>query len=444
MGAKPGQSRKLGRQRLALVVFGALFVILFAGYAIAQGLGHPSVPDGDVAHIQGVPVDSSGLSKEEEEEIANVSEADFKRAMLQQAAQAKLPKLPKPAEKKYEELKTAALGELLDRIWIKGEAEELGVSATPKQIATELVQIKKQNFKTKAAYEEFLKTSRFTPQDVLDRVELQLLSTEIQEMITKGAPAPSSSEIEDYYEAVKDTQYTTGESRDVRLILNKDKREVEAAKTALEKDSSPANWKKVAGKYSSDPSSSKKGGLQEGITEEFLQGPLKAAVFDSSTGELAGPVKFQNNYVLVEVVKLNPTKVQTLDEVRAQIKSQLGQTKSQEFFSEFVANYQSKWQSRTFCASGYEIERCANYPAAKRLEKEREPYKSCFEADPKIPAKECPAPVAQTKPAVPGSITVLKPSGEPLPQRPRHAGEEKAPAGASTELPEGVAPPTGE
>jgi foldase protein PrsA len=423
----------LGRQRLALVAFAAVFVALFVGFAIAQGIGQPSVPSGDVAIVQHVP-----------DEIGTISEADFKRAMLQQAAQAKLPKLPKTGEKKYEELKTAALGELLDRIWIKGEAEELGVSATSKQIATALAQIKKTNFKTKAAYEEFLKTSRFTPQDVLDRVELQVLSTEIQEMITKGAPAPSSSEIEDYYEAAKDTQYTTGESRDVRLILNKDKREVEAAKTALEKDSSPANWKKVAGKYSSDPTSSKKGGLQEGITEEFLQGPLKAAVFDSSTGELAGPVKFQNNYVLVEVVKLNLKKVQTLDEVRAQIKSQLGQTKSQEFFDEFVADFQSKWQSRTFCANGYAIEKCANYPPAKRLEKEREPYKSCYEADPKIAAKECPAPVAQTKPAVPGSITVLKPSGEPLPQRPRHAGEEKASAAAATELPPGVTAPTGE
>jgi hypothetical protein len=150
------------------------------------------------------------------------------------------------------------------------------------------------------------------------------------------------------------------------------------------------------------------------------------------------------NFFVVEVVKLNPTKVQTLDEVRAQIKSQLEQQKSQEFFDGFVADFQSKWQSRTFCADGYAIERCANYPPAKRLEKEREPYKACFEANPKTAATECPAPVAQAKPAVPGSVTILKPSGEPLPQRPRNAGEEKAPAAAATELPAGVAPPTGE
>lgn len=430
MGAKPGQSRKLGRQRLALVAFAALFVALFVGFAIAQGIGQPSVPSGDVALVQHVPDD-----------IGSISEADFKRALLQQAAQAKLPKLPKPAEKKYEELKTAALGELLDKIWIQGEAEELGVSATPKQIDTELAQIKKQNFKTKAAYEEFLKTSRFTDQDVLDRVELQVLSTEIQEMITKSAPVPSSSEIADYYDAAKDTQYTTAESRDIRVIVNKDKSKVEQAEAILAKDDSAASWKKVAAKYSSDPTTKSKGGLQPGLSEELLQGQpaLKRAVFGSPTGEVVGPVDLDGNFFVVEVVKLNRTKVQTLDEVKAQIKSQLEQQLSQEDFSEFVANYQSKWQSRTFCAGGYEIERCANYPSAKRIEREREPYKSCYEADPKIPAKECPAPVAQTKPAMPGSVTILKPAGEPLPQRPRPEGLKET-GEESLTLPPGVTP----
>ena len=76
-----GRAGSRGRQRLALVVFGALFVVLFAGFAVAQGIGQPSVPSGDVAIVKDVPDD-----------IGTVSEADFKRALLQQAAQAKLKK----------------------------------------------------------------------------------------------------------------------------------------------------------------------------------------------------------------------------------------------------------------------------------------------------------------------------------------------------------------
>jgi parvulin-like peptidyl-prolyl isomerase len=436
VGAKPGQSRKSGRQRLALILFGALFVILFAGYAIAQGLGHPSVPSGDVALVTHVSDD-----------IGSVSETDFKRALLQQAAQAKLKAAPKPGDDKYEELKEAALGELLDTIWIQGEAEELGISATPKQIATELAQIKKTNFKTEAEYQKFLTTSRFTKEDVLARVKLQLLSTQIQEGVTKEAPPASEGEISDYYDAAKDTQYTTAASRDVRVAVNKDKAKIEAAKTALEKDDSPTSWKKVASKYSEDPTTKASGGLQKALTEELLasQEELKDAIFGNPTGVIVGPVDVQGKFFVIEVDKLNPAKVKTLPEVSAEIKTQLDQQIAQEFFSGFVAEYQSKWQSRTFCASGFEIERCSNFKG------DGHPTGApagCYEADPKggIP-KACPAPVAQAAPALPGSTTVLKPDGERLPQRPRPEGLKEAAEGA---LPEGVPgttsvpPPTGE
>ena len=447
MGAKAGQRGKrggnpaAGRQRLALIVFGALLVLLFVGFAVAQGLGSPSVPSGDVALVEDVP-----------DEIGHISQEDFDRAFLQQVAQAKLKKDPEPGSDKYEELKAATLGELLDQAWIQGQAEELDISITDKQVEDELATIKKQNFGTEKAYEKFLKESKFTQEDVDNRVLLQLLSTQIQEKVSAEAPKPSSADIQDYYDAEKDTQFTTKESRDVRIVLNKDESKVEAAKKELEADSSPGNWKKVAAKYSSDPTSKSKGGLQSGISEEFLQGPLKAAVFDSATGELVGPVKFQTNFVVVEVVKLNPGKVQTLAEAKAQIESTLGQETQQEFFSEFVADFQTKWGQRTYCASSVTdginraqvrdelSQRCANVKSSGRPANAPE---ACYEADPKTPAEACPSPVTPISPALPGTVTEAKPKGEPFPQRPRPEGLEEQAAGAS-ELPPGVPSPTGE
>jgi parvulin-like peptidyl-prolyl isomerase len=425
---------------LALVAFGALFVILFAGYAIAEGIGQPSVPSGAAAIVTHVPAGAG-----------TISEVEYKRALLQQVAAGKLKKVPKPGEKKYEELKTAALGELLDSIWIAGEAEELGLTATDKEIATELAQIKKQNFKTAAAYQEFLKTSHFTQADVDKRVKLQVLSTKIQEVIAQKAPPASESEIADYYNESKATQYTTKATRDVRIVVNKDKAKVEKAQELLEKDDSPASWKKVAAKYSEDPTTKTKGGLQPGLSEELLKGkePLTAAIFKSPSGEVVGPVDFEKNFFVIEVEKLNPEKVQSLEEVKAQIKSQLTQQVAQAVFSEFVSGYQSKWQSRTYCASGFVIERCANYVGSGHPSTAPP---ACYEADPKGGTpKECPAPVAQVAPAIPGSVTVLKPKGEQLPQRPQPEGlkpasEEAAalPAGVTPEAAAGAAAPTGE
>ncbi|HEX6153749.1 MAG TPA: peptidyl-prolyl cis-trans isomerase, partial [Solirubrobacterales bacterium] len=305
----------------------------------------------------------------------------------------------------------------------------------------ELETIKKQNFPTKAAFDKFLEESKFTPEEVNGLVELQILGREIQEQINAQAPPPSSSAVEAYYEAEKESQFTTKESRDVRTVINKDKAKVEAAKKLLEEDSSPASWKKAAAQYSIDPTSKKKGGLQEGISEEFVQGPLRAAIFDSATGELVGPVKFQENYILVEVVKLNPAKVQSLAEAKAQIESTLGQETQQEFFAEFAGQYREKWSARTVCADGYEIAQCSNFVGDGRPQNAPP---ACYEEDPKTPAEACPSPVTPTSPALPGSVTETKPKGEPFPQRPLpevqpEQGEE-VPPGA----PPGAAPPTGE
>lgn len=424
---KPGRDRAAGRQRLALILFGALFVLLFAIFAIAQGLSGPSVPSGDVVHVSGVP-----------SEFANVSEAKLKRSVQRRATSGGQKKAPKPGSDKYEELQDEAMKELIEGIWLRGEAEELDIAVTEKQVEDELATIKKQNFPTEAAYRKFLQKSQLSKEEVNELVELQILTKEIQERINSQAPTPSSDAIEAYYEAEKETQFTTKESRDVRLILNKDKGEVEAAKAALEKDSTPASWKKVAAKYSSDPTSKSKGGLQEGISEEFLEGPLKAAIFDSATGELQGPVKFQTNWVLVEVVKLNPAKIQTLDEAKPQIESTLGQQAQQEYLSEFAADFESKWQQRTRCADGFVIEKCANYVGTGHP---ANASPACYEADPKAPAEECPAPVTPTSPALPGTVTEAKPKGEQFQQRPLPESAVEEQGEVVNEAPAGAAPP---
>ncbi len=339
-GASARSSGLAPLQRLGLLLFGALVVVLFAGFAIAEGLGDPSIPNGDVALVEEIP----GT-------IGEVSQAEFDKAFLQTAARAGLKEAPKPDNPQYQDVRDAAMGDLLDSIWIQGEAEEMGVEVTPRQIEAELAQIKKQNFKTEAEFKKFLITSNFTQADVDERVKLQLLSTQIQQKITEGTPEPSSSQVEDYYEAAKATQFTT-----------------------------PATGK-------------------------------------------------------TKTTEAKPAEVQPLTEVRSQIVSQLTQQAQQEAFSAFIANYGSKWQSRTFCAADYVIERCANFkgtghPAAAPP--------TCYEESPKGgPPEACPAPVQQLSPALPGTVSVLTPQGQRLPQRPQPAGLKPAPAAAPT-LPGGV------
>jgi foldase protein PrsA len=266
-------------------------------------------------------------------------------------------------------------------------------------------------------------------------VKVQIIGTEIQKQITESAPKPSQSEIEDYYEAAKATQFTQQATRDIRLVLNKDKAKAEEAKALLEKDDSPENWKKVAKKYSEDEVTKSNGGQQKGLAEGVTEEPLNEAIFSTPEDRLEGPIKTERGYNIFLVENSTPENVQELSEVESQIESQLEQQAQQEVFGEFVSDYTARWKSRTFCADDFTIERCANFdPPAHAATAPP----ACYEEDPKEPAEACPAPVFQLIPAVPGSVTPVEPRGKPLPQRPV-----PAPNGAeATEAPPGLTLPT--
>jgi hypothetical protein len=121
----------------------------------------------------------------------------------------------------------------------------------------------------------------------------------------------------------------------------------------------------------------------------------------------------------------HPEKVQKFPEVKATIEQTLASEREQKYFSEWVAeDFQAKWTGRSHCASGFTIEQCANYKGSGHP---AEASEACYEANPKTPAKECPAPVVQNQPALPGSVSLTKPEGERKVQRPRP--EEVAKAG---------------
>lgn len=413
-------------KRLALLGFAALLILLFAAIAIADGIGDPTIPSDAVAVVEEVPDD-----------IGTITDREFRRAVVQAAAAAQISPVPKEGDEQYDGLKETALGELLDSIWIQGEAEEMGFEVTRQEVAAELKKIKEQSFKTEKQFQEFLEESHFNAEDVNRRVTLQILSGKIQSKIQEDAPVPSSSEIEDYYEAAKATQYTTPESRDIRIVVNKDKSKVEEAQEQLEKDDSVESWEDVAKKYSSDPATKNKGGLQSGLSEGGVAEPLNAAVFAAEPGELAAePLKETRGFVIFEVAKITKEKVQSLEEAKPQISSQLSEQAAQQDFNRFLRNFNSKWSSRTFCTAEVVMARCANYTSDGRP---AEANPACYEADPAEPAEACPALIAQVKPAQPGSVSLLTPEGQQLAQRPRPSKLETA-APEGTELPPGVVP----
>jgi parvulin-like peptidyl-prolyl isomerase len=419
-------------RRLGLLIFGVAFVVLFAWVAIADGVGDPSIPSGDVVLVQDTPGD-----------VGHVTAARVDHSIELTAKQAGEKTVPKPGDPKYEEAKENALKFTLEGIWIQGLADEMGIEVSDKEVAARLKEIKTESFKSEAEFQKFLKESGYTPADINERLKIEILSKKVQEKLKEEAPQPSKSEIKDYYEAAKATQFTQKASRDVRLIVNKDKKKAEEAKEALAKDNSAKNWTAVAKKYSEDPSSKESGGLKKGLQEGVAEEPLNAAIFGTPEGRIEGPINAQGAYNVFEVVNSTPESIQELKAVESQIQSTLAAQLEQEDLTNFVANFTIQWTGRTFCADGYVVERCANFKGSGHPATAPE---GCYEANPKgVPPEACPAPVFQAIPALPGTVTPLEPKGKPLAQLPRPPGEEKEEAAAGLEgLPPGAVPPPAE
>jgi foldase protein PrsA len=371
------------RRIVAAVVLAALLVVLLVVVAVAQGIGNPSVPSGDVAVVEDAP-------------DGHVTTEEFDAA-LEQAAAAGQTKVPPPSSPDYSALRDSAMASLIVGRWVRGEASERGISLSDSEINNRLEQIKKQ-YGGQKGFQRLLKQGGFTPEQARGQIELQLLSDQIQKQVLPQDSGVSDSEIEDFYTANL-TQFQQPEARDVRRIVNKDQAKVERAKSLLEQDDSPASWKKVAARFSTEDATKDSGGLVQGVTVGQSEPALEEQIFSAAEGQLVGPFKGQSDYYLIEVEKITPAKTTPLSDVSDQISQQLAQGKQQQITQDFQQDFLEKWRSRTFCADDYLTDRCANFT-------------------PPLPQRTPGAPPVSSTPAVsPGQATVF--AGQPIPALPQ-------------------------
>lgn len=391
-------------KQVTAIVLGVALIAAVVIAATTGGISKDSVPSGDVATVDGT----------------GISQADYDSALKQVAAAQNVTTLPQPGDPQYTMLRDAAIGQVLDQAWIEGEAGDKGIVVSDRQIEDQLATTKQQNFKTEAEYQAFIEKSGFTQDDVNERIKLQLLSDALQKQITAKVPMVSQTEAEDFYVQNR-AQFAQPETRDIRLILNMDAAKVDEAKKALEADPSDANWNKVAAEFSTDAATNKMGGARAAITPGVLEGDLDAAVFDAPLNQIEGPVTTSLGTYIFEVTKVTPATTQPFSQVSAQLVQQLQSQKQQEIFTDFIADYRSKWADVTICADGFVIDRCDNFkgttaacPPADVVDKGDKAVEDYLNST------GCPPVVNSRAPIGPGTASALASAGAP--QRPHPAG----------------------
>lgn len=265
-------------------------------------------------------------------------------------------------EQQYTSLKQSVLGYLISANWVLSEAAERGVKVSDAEVEKQFNQIKSQQFPTEAAFQKFLASTGYTVSDVLLRVKLDLLSTKLQQKISKEAGAtPTQKEIQSYYEQHK-SQYGQAEKRNILIVLTKTQAQAEKAKKEIESGKSFAS---VAKADSIDPVSKAAGGSLPGVVKGQEEKALDEAVFSAKVKVLGGPIKTPFGYYIYEVTKVIPGSQQALSSVQATIKQQISAEKQQKAVSEFVKNFRKKWTARTECRSEYSVQDCKSYKAPK-------------------------------------------------------------------------------
>jgi foldase protein PrsA len=265
-------------------------------------------------------------------------------------------------EQQYTALKQQVLGFLISADWVLGEAESQGVKVSDSEVTKKFNTLKKQQFPKEAEFQKFLATTGQSVSDLLLRVKLSMLTTKIQEKVTKDAKkAVNETAVAKYYNEHK-AQYGQPERRSVRIILTKTEAQAKQAKSEIESGKSFAS---VATGKSIDPTSKKTGGEIKDVVKGEEQKALSEAVFSAKTNVLGGPVKTPFGYYIYEVRSTTPPTQQTLAQVKESVKQQLASSQQQTALSKFVKEFRKRWEGRTECRAGYVVMDCKSYKAPK-------------------------------------------------------------------------------
>jgi foldase protein PrsA len=355
----------------------ALGAFFIAVALIVAGCGSSGVPSNAVASVAGNPISMKAydhwmfvaeMGNAEEDPGAPVivptDPPNFAGCIKQVRKQ--IPSLAKTSDKEIKsdcsQLFTSLSGQVMDFLikayWYQADAHKDGIKLTAKQLATAFTQAKKQQFTSTAEYTAFLKSTGQTQADIIYRVRVNKIYSEL---LTKQEQKVTTAAISSYYSSHK-SQFGTKESRNLLIVRTNSDSQIKLAEAALK---SGQSWAAVAKKYSVDASTKNNGGVLNGVTNGEEEAALNTVAFSAPLNKLEGPVKGTFGYYLVKVTKIKAGTQQTLTKATSLIKQLL--TSKYQTAAENKVNATSKknWGSQTLCSPLFSMADCHGYKKPK-------------------------------------------------------------------------------
>jgi parvulin-like peptidyl-prolyl isomerase len=313
----------------------ALLLCALVAVGLAGCGGDDEVPADAVA-----VVDGQQIARSDYEALLSQAKKSYKSQKRE---------FPAAGSQEFQTLRNQAVQFLVQREQFEQEASDMDVEVTDKQIDARLEQIQKQYFGgDKKKYEKQLKEQGLSEKQVRNDIRAQIISEKIFEQVTKDVKV-TDADIAAYYEKNK-TQYSQPESRDVRHILVKTKKQADELYAQLQ---GGADFAALAKKYSEDTGSKANGGKLT-ISKGQTVAPFDKVAFELKKNEISKPVKTEFGYHIIQPLSdEKAAKVTPLKDVKESIRQQLGQTKKNEAMTKWVDELKKDYKDKVSYAAGF-------------------------------------------------------------------------------------------
>jgi foldase protein PrsA len=272
--------------------------------------------------------------------------------------------LKKQCKSEYDQLKGDVMQFLIQAQWVEQEAASRGVKVSDQEVKNRLNEEKQRAFpgkKGEARYQQFLKTSGMSEEDILFRFKLETLQQKLTQKVTEKESKVTDQDVQAYYDKNK-KRFAQPERRDLNVVLTKTKAKANQAKSEIDGGGS---FKAVSKKYSIDEASKQQGGKLPDVAEGQQEASFNNAIFSAKKGSLQGPVKTQFGYYVFQVTKVTKASQQSLDQSRETIKNLLKSQKQQKALDTFIKDFRKRYKDKTVCADDFAVAECKNAPKGK-------------------------------------------------------------------------------
>ncbi len=269
--------------------------------------------------------------------LVHVNARIVTQSQLDERTEAALREAPPGLElARRDEVRKAALRELVNEALLEDRARELDIVATDAEVEEQIKRLKEQNKVT--SDEEFrkaLEASGLTPEKLHDQLKR---STTIQRVV--GREVNSKVDLSDdalrlAYEREKETWAIPEKVRVAEVLVNPGPGAEEKAREAATVAKSGAKFEDVVIRFSDGPTRSK-GGDMGTVGRGELAAALDAVAFSLPTGSVSDPIETRSGWHVLKVVEKLPATYRPYSEVKADILKKEQETQFQKKLAEHL------------------------------------------------------------------------------------------------------------